>query len=61
VSRLTIIIQFLPAVVDHIIGWRLEDVIQRKVAAATTHRRVGTICAVGLLATINDTTKRWVV
>jgi len=58
--RLTIIIRFLPDIIDHIFGWSWEDVIQRKVGAATTHRRVGTICAVGLLATINNAKKRWV-
>jgi len=52
--RLTIIIRFLPDKVDHILGWRWEDIIQRMVAAATTHRCLRTICAVGLLATIND-------
>jgi hypothetical protein len=55
--RLTIIIQFLPDIVDHILGWRWEDVLQRKVAAATTHRRLGTIRAITLLATIDNSKK----
>jgi len=49
----TIIIRFLPDIVDPILGCRWEDVIQRKVAAAATHRHLCTICAVGLWATIN--------
>ena len=40
-------------------GW--DDVIQRKVAAATTHKRLGTSCAIRLLATINNIQKGWVV
>jgi hypothetical protein len=58
--HLTIIIRFLPDIVDHILGWRLEDVIQTMVAAATTHWRLCTISAIGLLATINNAKKRWV-
>jgi hypothetical protein len=53
-SRLTIIIQFLHDIVDHILGWRWEDVFQTKVAAVTTVRYLGTIYAVGLLPTINE-------
>ena len=30
------------------------DIIQRKLAAATTHRHLGTRCAVNLMNTIND-------
>jgi hypothetical protein len=58
--RLTIIIQFLPDILNQILAWRCVDVIQMKVAAATTHRCLGTISAVALLATINDAKKRWV-
>jgi hypothetical protein len=60
VPFLTIIIRFLPDIVDHILGWRWENVIQRKVAVATMHRQLGTICAVGLMATINHPKKDWV-
>jgi hypothetical protein len=49
--RFTIIIRFLPNIVDHILGWMWEDVIQRKVAASATHSGLGTISAVSLLAT----------
>jgi hypothetical protein len=47
---LTINIRFLPDIIDHILGWRWEDVTQRKIAAATIHRHLATSCAVGLLA-----------
>jgi hypothetical protein len=60
VPFLTIIIRFLPDIVDHILGWRWENDIQRKVAAATMHRQLRTICAVGLMATINHPKKHWV-
>ena len=56
---LTIIIRCLPDIVDHILGSSWEDLIHRKLAAATAHRRLGTICAVGLLATINDAKSVW--
>jgi len=56
-----IIIRYLPDMTDHILGWRWEDVIQRKVAAATTHRCLGARCGVGLLAMVNDSKKHWVV
>jgi hypothetical protein len=56
---LTIIIRFLPNIVNHILGWSWEDVIQRELGAATTQRRLGTICAIGLLATINDAIQDW--
>jgi len=52
---LIIIIRFLPNIIDHIVSWRWEDVIQRKLAAATMHTYLGTRFAVGLLATINAT------
>jgi hypothetical protein len=55
--RLTIIIRFIPEIVDHILGGRWEDAICRKVAAATAHRSLGTISAVGLLPTINNVKK----
>ena len=35
--------------------------LQRKVAAATKYRRLGTRCDMGLLATTNNTKTRWVV
>jgi len=59
--HLSIIIRFLPNIIDHILGWRWEDVIQRKVVVATAHRRLGTRCAVSLLAMMNDAKKCWVV
>ena len=46
VPRLSIIIQFLSNIVDHILGWRWEDVLPKKVAATTTHRYLGTSCAI---------------
>jgi len=54
-------IRFLPDMVDHILGWRWEEVIQGKVAVATTHRCLGARYAVGLLATINDVKQRLLV
>jgi len=54
-------IQLLPNIVDHILGCRWEPVILGKVAAVTTQRCLGTSCAVGLLATINDAKWGWVV
>jgi hypothetical protein len=32
----------LPDIVDYILSWRSEDIIQRQVAVATTQRRLGT-------------------
>jgi hypothetical protein len=58
--RRTIIIRLLPDIVDHILCRCWVDDIHMKEAAATTHRRLGTICAVGLLTTINNTKMRWV-
>ena len=58
---LNIIIRSLPDIIEHIIGWRWEDGIQRKVAAATMHRRLGSRCFFGLLAMISDARKHWVV
>jgi len=52
---------FLPDIVDRILGSMCEDVMQRKVATVTPHRSLGTRCAVGLLATIHDANKPWVV
>jgi len=60
-TSLSIIIWFLPDVVKHILSWRSEDVIRRDVAAATAHRHLGTRCAIGLLATINDSERCLVV
>jgi hypothetical protein len=60
--RLSIrVIQFLHAVVDHILGWRWEVVIWWTVAAATTQRRLGTSCATGLLVMLNNPKKRLIV
>ena len=59
--HLSIIIQFLPDIVVHILRWRQEDVIERMVATATKHRPLGTSCAISWLATMNDTKKHWVV
>jgi len=53
--HLWIMIWFHPDIVDHILSWRWKDVIQMTVAVAAMHRCLGTRCAVGLLATINDT------
>ena len=58
--RLTIIIRSLRDIIDHILRWRWEDVIQNKVAAAMMHTRLGTSCAVGLLAMIYKTEMLWV-
>ena len=59
--RLRIIIRSLPDIVDHILSQRWEDVIQGKVAEVTKHRHLGTRCAVGSLATINNPKKHSVV
>ena len=56
----SIIIQFLPDILDHILGWRWEVFIQRKVAASTTHILQGTSSIVGWLAMRNEETLRWV-
>jgi hypothetical protein len=58
--RRTIIIRLLPDIVDHILCRWWDDDIHIKETAATMHRCLGTICAVGLLATINNTKERWV-
>jgi hypothetical protein len=57
---LTITIRFLPDIIDHIIGGRWEDVIQRKLVTAIMHRRLGTSSTVNLLAMIYDVKKHWV-
>jgi len=51
---LNIVIWFLSNIRDHILRWRWKDGIQRKIAAATMRRCLGSIVAVGLLATMND-------
>lgn len=51
--HLSSIMQFLPNIIGHILSWRWEDVILRKVDVGTTHRRLGSRCAVTLLATIH--------
>jgi len=61
VLRLSIIIRFLPTIVNHILSCWWKDCIQGKVAAATTHRRLGTSFAAGSLAAINDTAQPRVV
>jgi len=55
--RLTISSWFLPNIVNHILSWRWENVIQRMVAAATRHRCLGTGCAASVLATISHAEK----
>jgi len=60
VPRLIIIIRFLLNIVDHILGPRWEDIIQRKVAVATPQSRLGTRYAFRVLATINDVKKLWI-
>jgi len=50
----SIIILFIRDIVDHILGRRREDSIERIVSAATTYRSLGTSCAVGLLDMIKD-------
>jgi len=61
VLHLHIIITYLPDIVDYILGGRWQDVIDWMVAGATTHRHLGTSCAVSLLAIINNKTNHWVV
>jgi len=61
VGHLSIIIQFLPNMIDYIVCWRSDDVIHRTVAVTSTHRHLGTRCACGMLATIHDAKKHWVV
>jgi len=58
---LTINIDFLPDIFEYILGWRWENGIQRKVAAATMHTHLGASCVIGLLATVNVAKKCWVV
>ena len=53
-THLSIIIRFLPDIIDHTFCWRWGDTIQTMIVAATTHRHLGTQWAVGLLATMND-------
>jgi len=53
--------RFLPNIINHILAWRWEDAIHRKVAVATTQRGLGTRCAGGLLAMISDAKERRVV
>jgi len=59
--RLSIIVRFLPIIVDYILGWRWEDVTDRKARVATTHRRLGTSRGIRLLATIINKHEGWVV
>jgi len=59
--HLSIMIPFLHDIIDHVLAWRREDIIQWEVAAATTHTHLGSICAVGLGPTINDSRTGWVV
>jgi len=61
VPHIHFIIQCLPDISDHILGWMWQDVMRRKVDATTMHTRPGTRYSIGLLATINDPTTRWVV
>ena len=58
---LSSIIQFLHNIIDHILGWRYEDLIQRKVYVANRHRLRGPRRAIGLLAKKHDAKKRSVV
>jgi len=59
-QRLSIVIKLLLCIVDHILSWKWEDVIQRKIAAGTMHMCLGIRCAIGLLATINNEIMRLV-
>ena len=59
-ARLGIIILFLLDIINHILGWRWEDFIQRKVAVATKHTHLGTRCAIGMLAMIYNIKMCWV-
>jgi len=61
VPYLSIIISFHHDVVDHILGWRWEDVMHWKVAVATKHRCQGARSAFGLLDMINNAEKCWAV
>jgi len=58
--RIGIIIRFLPDIINYILRWRRQDDIQRMVAAASTHKRLGTRCAFGLLAMIKQPKYCWV-
>jgi hypothetical protein len=58
VRSLTLIIRFLPNIITHILGWRWDDVIQRKVAVRTTQIGLGNSWAFDLLVTTYDT-KMW--
>jgi len=60
-SHLIIIIWLLPNIVDYILHWMWEDVIQRTIAAATMNRILDTRCTVGLLAIMNNTRNIWVI
>jgi len=60
-AYLRIVNQFLPDIIGHILGCSNEDVIQRNIAVATTHRGIWTRCAVYLMATIRDTKTHYVV
>jgi hypothetical protein len=60
--HLCIIILLLPNIIDHILGWRWEDVIQKQlIVVAILRRCLGTSCAIGFLATIKDIYKHWVI
>jgi hypothetical protein len=60
VRHLNIIIRFLLDIVKYIIRWRLEQVIQRKVAASNTLGRLGLKCAVGWFSKVHHTEMDWV-
>jgi hypothetical protein len=61
VLHCTIIIQFLPNIVHHILSWQWIDVIQRKLPFSTKYRWLGTRCAIGLVAAIDYSKPHWAV